>query len=122
MIELSTEIKTQQINEAITDKKNIKIHACDVSQLAQVEEVIGSIKTTNILVNNAGITRIGNAENTNETDFERIFNVNVKGVYHCMHNCIPKMKTKSGNVIVNMASVASSRDYPINGGFIYLNN
>lgn len=91
-----------------------------MSQLAQVEEVIGSIKTINILVNNAGITRIGNAENTNETDFERIFNVNVKGVYHCMHNCIPKMK--GGNVIVNMASVASSRDYPINDGFIYLNN
>lgn len=107
VIELDAEIATQQINEAITDKKNISIHACNVSQLAQVEEVIGSIKTIDILVNNAGIAHIGNAENTNGIDFERIFNVNVKGVYHCVHTCIPKMKTKGG-VIVNMASVASS--------------
>ena len=108
VLELDSEIAQRQINETINDTQNISVHACDVSNLAQVENIIYTIKSIDILVNNAGIAHIGNAENTNETDFERIFNVNVKGVYHCVHSTIPFMKVKGGGVILNMASVASS--------------
>ena len=59
------------------------------------------------MVNNAGIAHVGNAENTTEDDFNRLFNVNVKGVYNLLHAVIPVMKQKGG-VILNMASVASS--------------
>ena len=61
----------------------------------------------NILINNAGIAHIGNVENTSEADLDRIYNVNVKGVYNCIHAVIPVMK-KKGGVIINMASIASS--------------
>ena len=88
--------------------ENVTIHSCDVSDLTQVASVIQGIGKVDILVNNAGIAHVGNAENTSETDFERIFNVNVKGVYHCSHICIPLMKANGGGVILNMASVASS--------------
>ena len=108
VLELNSEIAQKHINEAISDTQNISIHACDVSNLAQVEDIINIIKNIDILVNNAGIAHIGNAENTNETDFERIFKVNVKGVYHSVHAIIPLMKAKEGGVILNMASVASS--------------
>jgi NAD(P)-dependent dehydrogenase (short-subunit alcohol dehydrogenase family) len=70
--------------------------------------VINSIKKVDILVNNAGIAHVGNAENTNEVDFEKIISVNVKGVYHCVHAVIPLLKAQGGGVILNMASVASS--------------
>ncbi len=108
VLELDSEIAQKQINESINDTQNISVHVCDVSNLAQVEDIINKIKNIDILVNNAGIAHVGNAENTNETDFERIFKVNVKGVYHCVHAIIPLMKAKGGGVILNMASVASS--------------
>ena len=50
---------------------------------------------------------MGNAETTEEQDFDRLMLVNVKGVYNCIHQAIPLMKSKGG-VIVNMASVAAS--------------
>src|SRR5690606_23316210 len=61
-----------------------------------------------ILVNSAGIAHIGKLETTTEKDFERIFNVNVRGVYNAMHACIGQMKRQGGGVILNLASVAAS--------------
>jgi NAD(P)-dependent dehydrogenase (short-subunit alcohol dehydrogenase family) len=58
-------------------------------------------------VNNAGIAHVGTAETTAETDIDRLYNVNIKGVYNCLHEVIPVMK-KAGGVILNMASIASS--------------
>ncbi len=60
-----------------------------------------------ILVNNAGIASIGNIEATTPEEMDRIYAVNVKGVYHCLRAAIPKMKSKGKGVILNMASVAS---------------
>ena len=108
VLELSTESASKQIKNAIQDTQNIFIHTCDVSNLAQVEDVINNIKNIDTLINNAGIAHVGNAENTNELDFERVINVNVKGVYHCVHAALPLMKAEGGGVILNMASVASS--------------
>ena len=88
---------------------------CNVSVQAEVDHVIDEIiqqsSSINILLNIAGIAHIGNAENTSEADFDRLINVNVKGVYNCLHAVIPHMRN-SGGVILNMASVASSVGIP----------
>jgi 2-keto-3-deoxy-L-fuconate dehydrogenase len=88
---------------------------CDVSNQAEVKKIIFSIAEKNgnidILVNNAGIAHIGNAETTNEDDFDRLMKVNVKGVYNCLHSVLPYMKQKGGS-IVNMASVVASVGIP----------
>jgi NAD(P)-dependent dehydrogenase (short-subunit alcohol dehydrogenase family) len=76
-----------------------------------VSKIINEVSSINILLNIAGIAHVGNAENTNENDFERLISVNVKGVYNCLHAVIPHMK-KSGGVILNMASVASTVGIP----------
>jgi len=85
-------------------------HVCDVSNQSEMKKVvdkIASISRIDVLVNNAGIAHVGNLEGTSEADLERIYNVNVKGVYNGMFACVPHMK-KAGGVILNMASVASS--------------
>jgi NAD(P)-dependent dehydrogenase (short-subunit alcohol dehydrogenase family) len=51
---------------------------------------------------------VGRLETTTESDFDRIFQVNVKGFYNCMHASIAQMKTNGGGVILNMASIAGS--------------
>lgn len=65
-----------------------------------------------ILVNNAGISHVGNLEATPETDIDRIYRVNVKGIYNCMYAGIGHLKAAGGGVILNMASIAGSAGIP----------
>lgn len=102
------ELNAENSQIVFADTTNIIVHTCDVSNMAQVKATLNAIKIIDILVNNAGIAHVGNAENTEEADFERVISVNIKGVYHCVHSCIPLMKANGGGVILNMASVASS--------------
>ncbi|HET9826737.1 MAG TPA: SDR family oxidoreductase [Chitinophagaceae bacterium] len=90
-------------------------HKCNIADQRQVETVVDSIvaitKRIDILMNNAGIAHVGTVETTTEEDMVRLFNVNVKGMYNCMHAAIPRMK-KAGGVILNVASVAASVGIP----------
>jgi 2-keto-3-deoxy-L-fuconate dehydrogenase len=88
--------------------------ACSVDQELSVQNAISyivNVQVPDILVNNAGIAHIGTVENTNASDFEKLFSVNVKGVYHMVRSCIPHMKAKGG-VILNMASIAAQVGLP----------
>jgi len=87
---------------------------CSVDQELSVQNAVShivKIQAPDILVNNAGIAHIGTVENTSTADFEKLFSVNVKGVYHMVRNCIPHMKAKGG-VILNMASIAAQVGLP----------
>jgi len=75
-----------------------------LSTIHQIKQEIGDI---HILVNNAGIAHVGNLEHTSEADFERIVNVNIKGIYNMLYAVVPHMKSQGGGVILNMASVAA---------------
>ncbi len=86
-------------------------HVCDVTDGEAVGAAFGMIledSGIDILVNNAGIAHVGNLEQTSEEAFDRVYSVNVKGVYNCMRACIEPMKEQGGGVILNMASVAAS--------------
>ena len=98
-------------NEAASQIKkeggSAQVHICDVSNQQRTIEVFNAIDTTDILVNSAGISHIGNAHTTNEEDFDRIFRVNVKGIYNCLFAAIPIMQKNRGGVILNLCSVAA---------------
>ncbi|HTC93948.1 MAG TPA: glucose 1-dehydrogenase [Terriglobales bacterium] len=86
-------------------------YTCDVTQRDSVKNAFDKIRQEGpieILVNSAGIAHIGKLENTSEEDFDRIFRVNVKGVYNCMFTCIEKMKEARKGVILNLASIAGT--------------
>ncbi len=102
------EVTAKQIADAGGDGRAF---ACDVTDQGQVREAFRELfakERVEILVNNAGISHIGTVESTTEADFEKIFRVNVKGVYNCIYACIGHMKNSSGGVILNMASIAGS--------------
>ena len=85
-------------------------HPCDVADHAATIDVIDAIAGAgpiDILINNAGIAHVGTVEETTEEDLDRLYAVNVKGVYNCLHAVIPHMKRAGGGCILNMASVAS---------------
>jgi len=59
-------------------------------------------------VNNAGISHVGNLEGTSEQDIDKVFSVNVKGMYNCMCASVADMKGNGGGIILNMASIAGT--------------
>ncbi len=66
-------------------------YACNVADQTEVDRVFGDLvarQRVHILVNNAGIAGIGRVDTTTESDFDRVFAVNVKSVYHCTRACI----------------------------------
>jgi 2-keto-3-deoxy-L-fuconate dehydrogenase len=86
--------------------------SCNVASLDEVkhtfQKITNASASVDILVNNAGISHIGNVESTTEEDFDKIVEVNIKGVYHCSHVAIPYMKKQNKGVILNLASVVAS--------------
>ena len=86
--------------------------ACDVSNAASVAEAFGCVdaesRQLHILVNNAGIASVGTVETTTEADLDRVYGVNVKGVYLCSREAVMRMRGPGGGgVILNLASIAS---------------
>ena len=85
--------------------------SCDVSDAASVKSTFDAIVSRagrlDILVNNAGVAHVGNIEHTSEAEFDRLFRVNVKGVYLCSQAAVPVMVRQGGGVILNMASIVA---------------
>ena len=109
-----------ELNKATADATAISIknsggkaHSItgNVSDQQAMSEIFSSVVEKNnkldILVNCAGIAHVGNLENTTEADIDKIYNVNIKGVYNCMKAAIGNMK-ETGGVILNIGSIASS--------------
>lgn len=83
-------------------------HMADVTNQSAIKLLFEKIGQIDLLVNCAGISNIGKADNTSEEDFDKVFKVNVKGIYNCLHEAIPIMQQQKSGVILNLASVASS--------------
>lgn len=83
---------------------------CDVSDAASVTAAFASMaeqgEALDILVNSAGVSHIGTLASTDEAAFDRLYRVNVKGIYLCCRAAVAAMAGRGG-VIVNMASIAS---------------
>lgn len=88
-------------------KAGITTIITDITQTDKLNEAVNTLPDSiDILVNNAGVGFVGNIEKTNEEDFDRLYRVNVKGVFNCVKALLPRMK-KKGGVIINMASIVS---------------
>jgi NAD(P)-dependent dehydrogenase (short-subunit alcohol dehydrogenase family) len=86
-------------------------HRCDVAHPADVEALFHTLAAAHpridILVNNAGIAHVGTVESTTPDDLDRLYRVNVFGVYLCARAVVPLMLRQGGGVILNMCSVAA---------------
>jgi 2-keto-3-deoxy-L-fuconate dehydrogenase len=107
IIELNSEAAIGTVEEITAAGGMAYSHTCDVSKQQQVMDIFNEIGSIDILINNAGIAHIGRADNTSEADFDRIYNVNIKGVYNCLFAAIPLMQANNGGVILNTSSVAA---------------
>jgi 3-oxoacyl-[acyl-carrier protein] reductase len=91
--------------------------ACDVSKAADVQAAVKRTLDTfgrlDIVVNNAGIThRNRSMLEVEEEEFDRIFAVNVKSIYHFAKAAVPQMRQQGGGVFINVGSTAGLRPRP----------
>jgi 2-keto-3-deoxy-L-fuconate dehydrogenase len=107
IIELNPEASADTVNEITANGGKAAAYNCDISNQQQVIDTFNFIAKIDILINNAGIAHIGKADTTSEADFDRIYNVNIKGAYNCLFASIPLMKVNNGGVILNTASIAA---------------
>lgn len=107
IIELTEEAGQQTLADITQMGNKAVVHACNVADHKAVATVFDKIGMHHVLVNNAGIAHVGKADTTSEEDFDRVVNVNIKGVYNCLFAAIPKIKAAGGGVILNMASIAA---------------
>jgi len=85
-------------------------HPCDVSNEARVVAAFNEVNASiDILINSAGVAHIGNIASTTPADLDRLFAVNVRGVYLCMRAVIENMAAAKQGIILNIASIAATR-------------
>jgi NAD(P)-dependent dehydrogenase (short-subunit alcohol dehydrogenase family) len=93
------------------DKGEAESIVCDVAVAASVAAAFRRVDEQaprlDILVNNAGIAHIGTVESTTEADLDRLYAVNVKGVFLCSQQAVPRLVRGGGGAILNLASIAS---------------
>jgi len=107
ILDLDSEGAEQVANGITGENGKAVAHKVNVTDQQQVQQALNKIGQVNVLVNNAGIAHIGKADTTEEQDFDRVINVNVKGVYNCIHSVIPIMRKSGGGVILNLGSIAA---------------
>ena len=114
------DLKKRSAQETVSEIKayggKAEAYKCDVSKNDNVRNIFDKIfdkeKSVHILINNAGIGHIGNIEKTNESDMDRLFRINVMGVFNCIQASISNFKRNGCGVILNIASIASSVGIP----------
>ncbi|MGN6162995.1 MAG: SDR family NAD(P)-dependent oxidoreductase [Flavisolibacter sp.] len=112
IVDMNEEAANLTAKAIADDRGKAFVQPCDVTNQHQVKTVFQNIGKIDILVNSAGVSHIGNVENTPETDFDRIYNVNVKGVYNCLQASVSLMKQHKYGVILNLASIANNVGLP----------
>jgi len=104
--------KGEETEQAIRSQNGkAKFVYCDVTQSESIRPAVDQIlkeeSRIDILVNNAGIGFVGNLLQTPEKEFERLMDVNVKGVFLMTHAVLPSMLARKNGNIINMASIAA---------------
>lgn len=97
---------------------------CDVSSRPQVHEAVARAlgvfnQRIDVLVNNAGVTAATKVGDIHDAEWDRIFAVNVKGIFLVTQAVLPTMRTRRYGRIVNVASVSGKRGGGIFGGAHY---
>lgn len=90
---------------AVAEKTGATPICCDVADGRAVKEAFSSIGDLDILICNAGICCSGLMSSLSERDWDRIFDVNVKGIFNCINAAMPAFLSKHAGSIVTVSSM-----------------
>ncbi len=91
--------------QAVAKKAGAQAICCDVSDGRAVREAFAAIGETDILICNAGISHYGLMSALEEAQWDRLFDVNVKGIYHCINAAMPAFLRRHKGCIITVSSM-----------------
>ena len=97
--------KEHEAAQAVARKTGAVPICCDVSDAEAVRQAFRQIGDVDILINNAGICYYGLMSMMPEEDWDRIFAVNVRGIYHCVNAAMPSFLQKQKGCVINVTSM-----------------
>lgn len=107
------DIHAEAVNAAVVQCQalgaQVEGHTMDVTQRDQVDAVVAAVLARHgridVLVNNAGITQDARLQNMTQAQFDRVIDVNLRGVFHCAQAVANTMVAQGSGVILNASSV-----------------
>ena len=97
--------KNHEAAAAVAKETGATAICCDVASKAAVEAAFQKIPDVDVLICNAGICHSGLMSQLAEEAWDRIFNVNVKGIYHCVNAATPYFLKKQAGCIITVSSM-----------------
>ncbi len=111
VLDLKLESAQATVDQITAKGGSAHASACDVGDGEAVKATFAEISRRqaklDILVNNAGIAHIGSVLTTTEADLDRLYRINIKGVFHCSQSALERMVPQGGGVILNLCSIAA---------------
>ena len=90
---------------AVSAETGAKAVRCDVADAQAVQDAVSRLPETDVLVNNAGICHYGLLSQITQAQWDRLFAVNVGGIYHCVNAVLPAMLRRQSGCIINVSSM-----------------
>ena len=101
--------KSREKAESLAEKIGGKAYCADVSDYCAVcsmfDKIEAELGEVSVLVNNAAISTFGLFQDCTDEEWERIFGVNVKGVFNCSKRAVGNMLKNQSGSIVNISSI-----------------
>ena len=90
---------------AVAEKTGATAICCDVADGQAVKAAFTQISDVDILICNAGIVHYGLMSMMEEAQWDRIFDVNVKGIFHCVNAAMPSFLKKQAGCVITVSSM-----------------
>ena len=97
--------KEQEAAAAVANKTGATAICCDVADGNAVRAAFDRIGPVDVLICNAGICHYGLLSMTDEATWDRLFDVNVKGIYHCVNAAMPGFLQKQAGAVITVSSM-----------------
>lgn len=97
--------KNTQAAQEVAAKTGAAGICCDVADVAAVKRAFAPLPDVDILICNAGICHYGLMQSMEEETWDRLFAVNVKGIYNCVNAALPFFLQKQAGSIVTVSSM-----------------
>ncbi len=97
--------KNHEAAKTVAEETGAEAICCDVADGEAVKAAFVKIPEVDILICNAGICQFGLMSMTAEEDWDRIFAVNVKGIYHCVNAAMPAFLKKQAGCVITVSSM-----------------
>ena len=97
--------KSHEQAQTLAEKTGATAICCDVADSAAVKAAFAQIPDVDVLICNAGIAQYGLLSQTSEEEWDRLFDVNVKGIYLCVNAATPAFLKKQSGCIITVSSM-----------------